>query len=726
MVTDQKRLHFIILLGLAGLMFALCLSRGGAALIIDGLPFKDSDDILRLLQAQQWLTTGDWFDLSQPRLNPPDGVLMHWSRLPDLPLALLIWLGQPLLGEENAALVAAWLVPALLGVGFFAAFVWAAQPLTGQDGRVYAGLMVLALSIPGTAFAAGRIDHHGWQLVLAAFAAGAALRILAALDTAFGQPIAERRRLAGIAMAADSSRLEGGDRDHLPRTPRSRGSDLWTATASALALLGGLAGALGLWVGAEAIPPVAFSAAVIGLGWLRYGRPGALMLFWYGLALTLAGLLILPLALDPQTIWSPTAPAARACDAFSWVSVGLAAAVLLFALGALLAERRLPLANPLTRATAGLFMALPLLGLLYALFPTCAGGPYAGISPTVEQMITRISEAQSLIALLQTQPATAAQYAVLPLLGLLVCLAMLLSLRHRGTAMAYLPGSLSESRSSISSKPRLAKATMPWSEPHLSLGPTLGLTLLIVGGLLLQFWQLRGSPLANLYAGLACAAWAAAVGARIRPSQSILVRLLRRAGPVIIVGLLPMLSTLAVERMTGAPAATGAQDVAETTETAKSANINELERVQDTDCDLRAVANRLNQPDLRAQGPLLIAAPLNLGAPLLWLTPHQVLAAPYHRNARGIEDAQQIFFADGDSARAVVERRGVDLLLICPHDPVATYERKEGVTLFYDQLRDGARPDWLSELPFDGNARILKTFQHPALPDRDTSNDPKP
>lgn len=631
----RNRSQTLLLLMLAGLMLALCLWRADAGPIIDGLPFKDSDDIMRLLQVQRWLETGDWLDLSQPRLNPPTGVVMHWSRLPDLPLAAVIWLSEPLLGAEHAALLAAWLVPPLLGVAFFAAFVWAAVPLTGRAGRPYAGLMVLALSIPSAAFAAGRIDHHGWQLLLATLGAGALLRL-----------------------QVNSLRMSGSTR---------------TLLAGGV----GLAGALGLWIGAEAIPPVAFAAAVLALGWLRHGHRGALAMFWYGLALSLASLLILPLALPLQSLWS-LAPAASACDAFSWVSLGLAATVLLFALGALLAERRLPAANPLSRATAVILIALPLLGLLYTLFPHCAGGPYSGLTPTVEQLITRISEAQSLSILLQTRPATAAQYAVLPLFGWLLCATWLMR------AAVGRPLNLRSAR-----RLRLDPG------PDLLQEPILALMLLITGGLLLQFWQLRGSALAHLYAGLACAAWAAAVGARIRPSQPLSLRLLRRAGPVVLVGLLPILSGLAVSQ------------TVEMAQTAIKNQAKGLESGDQADCDLLAVAERLNQPDLIANGPLLIAAPINLGAPLLWLTPHDVLSAPYHRNAQGIEDAQQSFFADAAKARALVEQRGIDLMLICPHDPVATHERRDAVTLFYDQLRAGDTPDWLTALPFAGEARLL-------------------
>jgi hypothetical protein len=247
-------------------------------------------------------------------------------------------------------------------------------------------------------------------------------------------------------------------------------------------------------------------------------------------------------------------------------------------------------------------------------------------------------------------------------------------------------------------------------------GAVLALLLLIAGGVLLQCWQLRGSALANLYAGIACAAWAAAIGARIRQTQPLPLRLLRRAGPVLLVGLLPISAGLLVDSLSTSQQARA--DRAQVNSTEREGDIHgdgdgngygygDGDIPGDRDCDLRAIAERLNQPDLLASGPLLIAAPINLGAPLLWLTPHQVLSAPYHRNTQGIEDAQRLFFTDEATARTIVEQRGIDLILICPHDPVATHELREGIRLFYDQLRAGQTPDWLIELPLAGKARLL-------------------
>ena len=49
--------------------------------------FPDTDDVMRLVQVRDLLGGQGWFDLYQHRMNPPEGTLMHWSRLVDAPLA---------------------------------------------------------------------------------------------------------------------------------------------------------------------------------------------------------------------------------------------------------------------------------------------------------------------------------------------------------------------------------------------------------------------------------------------------------------------------------------------------------------------------------------------------------------------------------------------------------------------------------------------------------------
>lgn len=118
-----------------------------------------ADEWTRALQVRTLLDGQAWWDVTQYRMNPPDGFSMHWSRLVDLPLAG----ASLLLGEAWAfALVPLlWLIPALFALR---AIMLRLQfpPLAFGFGLV---LMPLFPLLPGT-FAPFAIDHHAPQAVL--------------------------------------------------------------------------------------------------------------------------------------------------------------------------------------------------------------------------------------------------------------------------------------------------------------------------------------------------------------------------------------------------------------------------------------------------------------------------------------------------------------------------------------------------------------------------------
>ena len=64
---------------------------------ITALQLHDADDTLRLIQLRDLVAGQGWFDLMQYRVNPPDGLAMHWSRLVDVPLWLVYSALAPLL-----------------------------------------------------------------------------------------------------------------------------------------------------------------------------------------------------------------------------------------------------------------------------------------------------------------------------------------------------------------------------------------------------------------------------------------------------------------------------------------------------------------------------------------------------------------------------------------------------------------------------------------------------
>ena len=70
------------------------------------LNFDDPDDFLRLQQIRDFVGGQSWFDLTQRRITPPQGLAMHWSRLVDIPVLVFLLPLKPLLGQHNAEIVA--------------------------------------------------------------------------------------------------------------------------------------------------------------------------------------------------------------------------------------------------------------------------------------------------------------------------------------------------------------------------------------------------------------------------------------------------------------------------------------------------------------------------------------------------------------------------------------------------------------------------------------------
>jgi hypothetical protein len=281
--------------------------------------FGDPDDALRLVQVRDLLGGQGWFDLHQYRINAPAGVPMHWSRLVDIPLAATILALRPLLGPALAEMIALVWVPlltllaTLMLVGRLAAkffdteTVGVACLLTGIAGPLLFQMTPL------------RIDHHGWQVVLAL----AALNGLAARDVVRGGLV------IGAALAAQ------------------------------------------LTISIEGLPITAAFLGVLALrGLTDRGSFAGLAAASVTLALGSLGLFVTTRGLGDLTTH---------CDQVSPLHIALFALV---AAGtgtlAMLAPRRLPLALGMLGGTGAAVLAL-FLGVA----PQCRGGAFVALDPLV-------------------------------------------------------------------------------------------------------------------------------------------------------------------------------------------------------------------------------------------------------------------------------------------------------------------------------------------------------
>ncbi|MEM6857029.1 MAG: hypothetical protein AAF559_04085 [Pseudomonadota bacterium] len=130
--------------------------------------FPDPDDPMRLVQVRDLLAGQGWLDVTQYRVDAASGgVAMHWSRLVDVPLALVILVLTPFLGSASAETAALVITPLItLGAAMMLAARIAWRLLGDEETTLTA--LIMAVCVP-VIFQLGpmRIDHHGWQLVCA-------------------------------------------------------------------------------------------------------------------------------------------------------------------------------------------------------------------------------------------------------------------------------------------------------------------------------------------------------------------------------------------------------------------------------------------------------------------------------------------------------------------------------------------------------------------------------
>ncbi|MDF2154439.1 hypothetical protein [Vibrio sp. CAU 1672] len=161
-VNESTRLTVIAMLvwGIATLAF----TQYGYPLLEQG-NLGDNDNYMRLYQVQLLLDTGQWYQQPLPQFNPEDGRILHWSRLPDLPVAAAMILHQWLAGEADGIAFAVSVVPAVYGGTLILAVTHLTYRVFGFPVAVLAAIST-PLSFAYAKFFPGNIDHHNIQLML--------------------------------------------------------------------------------------------------------------------------------------------------------------------------------------------------------------------------------------------------------------------------------------------------------------------------------------------------------------------------------------------------------------------------------------------------------------------------------------------------------------------------------------------------------------------------------
>ncbi len=286
----------------------------------------DPDDQLRLVQVRDWLAGQSWWDVTQFRMNPPDGGPMHWSRLVDIPLGLSIIVLTPVFGQALAEHITAVLVPLLTFGIIIALMASITRRHFGEKAALVAAAAPFVLLPITVQVLPMRIDHHGWQIVL----------FLVALRSAFDLKSPVRGAIVtGLALAA------------------------WVE------------------ISIEGLPFAALFMALFGLRWLT-GEQGRDKQFAYGLASLAVSSLLIFMATEPPN-W-----ALNYCDEMSPVHIWAFSAAALVSVVATLASSRIPSRFALAfKLAAGGVAAAAAVAVLLAVAPQCAGDAFANLDPLV-------------------------------------------------------------------------------------------------------------------------------------------------------------------------------------------------------------------------------------------------------------------------------------------------------------------------------------------------------
>lgn len=323
----------------------------------------DNDSAMRLVQVRDLLGGQNWFDLTQYRLGLQDGVEMHWSRLIDAPLALLVAAFGVLLKPIHAEFLVLLLWPALWFAVAATAVIRTAARMGGKYAAFY-GFIAAGLSfvfVPH--FRPGSIDHHNVQMGLFLLA------------------------LMGIA---------------------------WRHEHDAYPILAGFSAAFSLAIGVEALPQLAVASLGVAVLWVVYGATELRSTLLYGAALSAALLVLFGLTSPASAYYGGF------CDTFSvdlLVPVMLAGSALAFAAAVL------PSQTPFQRLT-GLGALIACLGVMTAvLLPACLSNPLSALHPFLRvYWLSNVSEAQNILGALENRFYMYFGYIIFGATGLLLCL----------------------------------------------------------------------------------------------------------------------------------------------------------------------------------------------------------------------------------------------------------------------------------------------------------------
>jgi hypothetical protein len=303
----------------------------------------------------------------------------------------------------------------------------------------------------------------------------------------------------------------------------------------------------------------------------------------------------------------------------------------------------LPLRNWIARLGAGAASALVIGVGFLLIWPDCLGR-LEGVSPELQRLwLDNVREARPIYS---HNKETIAAVAALPVAGLVGYAIMVWRTRRDPQALTF------------------------WA--------ALAAVALIAAGTLL--WQSRAGPAAQLLAVPGAAAIGWLLIPRIQKSENMLFRVFGTVGAFILIsGLAPQYALMLVPEK-------------------PSKGLQAVNRANNRCPTLAALRPIAQQP----KGYVLTF--LDLNPRLITVTHHDGVAGPYHRNEAAILDLMKVWRGSEANARAMVARRGIDYVLICPGLSESTMYRSGAPNGFYMQLAKGKVPGWLQPIQLPKNS----------------------
>lgn len=573
----------------------------------------DPDDYAYLQQTLDWLQGQGWFDAVQRRMSPPEGVVFHFTRFAQMPIAAMIqffrFFGY---SWRGAALLGAYVLPLFYLGLFFWALRRAAESFVSKDWSRLTAFAALFGTILLFKFSPAQVDHHG---------------LLAILTVA---------SLGMTAQAIENPAI------------------LWRS------IVAGALAALSVAIGLETLPWTMFAAFIVGLWTALEGTKSGRVSVTYGASLFVTSAALLFLDRPLASVFAP--------DALSYsityvLLMGGAAASLVSTY--LLTSVR----DRIQRIFLCAMVASMAAGIYLQNFSELLVGPYGGMNKELAvYLFSDLEEARALFE--RFSWAHALSLLIVPSAALYIAVAM--AQRKRGAQR--------------------------WAWILLSAD--------LAGAILLAtFYQARVMLYAQLFSMIPMVAFVKTGWAWIERHFKGRRRFWAEIFLIMVLGPLPAVFLPALFD-------------------GRSFNAGVLlfpaQSVDDT-CDTRVATEVLDAPPY-ADRKLRIMNMLTEGPELLFYTPHEVMAGPYHTNVKGNLDSIRFFkTTNPDEARKIAYDDGIDVVAVCRYIP-DLYFAREGVhyvTLpngsvemrrddsFIAQLTMRNVPSWLKPIPLKRPTNIL-------------------